>query len=276
MENKVPFSVVISVYKNDKAAYFDLALRSVTTQQTVQPSEVVLIVDGPVSDEVNQVIQRYEECDMNFKVIRLEKNQGLGNALNIATQNCENDLIAHMDSDDVSVPTRFEQQLAVFKKNPQVDIVGGDITEFIDEETNVVSKRLVPVEDEEIKEYMKRRCAMNHVTVMYKKSSVLEAGNYIEWFCNEDYYLWIRMLESGCVFGNTGTVLVNVRIGEDMYRRRGGKEYFKSEKKLQKYMLEKKVIGRKTYIVNVLKRWIVQRVLPNSVRGFVFRKFARE
>lgn len=276
MESFVPFSVVISVYKNDKAECFDLALKSVMVEQTVKPNEVVLIVDGPVSDEINQVIQKYEKIQKNLNVIRLIENQGLGNALNIATQKCKNELIAHMDSDDISVPTRFEQQLALFEEHPELDIVGGDITEFIDNEINVVSKRTVPCDDKDIKEYMKHRCAMNHVTVMYKKSAVLEAGNYIEWFCNEDYYLWIRMLKQECVFGNTGTVLVNVRIGKDMYRRRGGKEYFKSEKKIQQYMLEHKIINQKLYVVNVLKRWIVQVLLPNSVRGFVFRKFARE
>ena len=276
MKSFVPFSVVISVYKNDKAENFDLALRSITIEQTVKPQEVVLVVDGPVSEEINQVIRKYETLQDDFNVIRLEKNQGLGNALNVATQKCKNELIAHMDSDDISVPTRFEQQVALFEAHPQLDIVGGDITEFIDDEDNIVSKRTVPCKDEEIKEYMKYRCAMNHVTVMYKKSAVLNAGNYIEWFCNEDYYLWLRMLRQNCVFGNTGTVLVNVRIGKDMYRRRGGKEYFKSEKGIQQYMLEHKIIDKKTYIINVLKRWIVQVLLPTSVRGFVFRKFARE
>ena len=177
MKSCVPFSVVISVYKNDKAENFDLALRSITIEQSVKPQEVVLVVDGPVSEEINQVIRKYETLQTNFNVIRLETNQGLGNALKIATQKCTNELVAHMDSDDISVPTRFEQQIALFASHPQLDIVGGDITEFIDDEDNVVSKRTVPRVDEDIKEYMKHRCAMNHVTVMYKKSAVLNAGN---------------------------------------------------------------------------------------------------
>lgn len=276
MENRIPFSVVISVYKKDKAEHFDLALQSVTINQSVKPNEVVLIVDGPVSDEINQVIQKYEMLEVGLKVFRLSKNKGLGNALNIANQQCTNELIAHMDSDDISIPIRFEQQLSLFEDNPEIDIVGGNITEFIDEDTNIVSRRPVPCTDAEIKEYMKYRCAMNHVTVMYKKSSVLKSGNYKEWFCNEDYYLWIRMMEENCIFANTGTDLVNVRIGKDMYQRRGGKRYFQSEKELQKYMLDRHIIGKRVYISNVVKRWIVQRFLPNSIRGFVFRKFARE
>ena len=128
----------------------------------------------------------------------------------------------------------------------------------------------------EISEYMKTRCAFNHMTVMYKKSAVLAAGGYLDWFYNEDYYLWIRMQLCGARFANTGTTLVNMRSGRDMYSRRGGKRYFDSEKKLQKFMLEKKMIGRVTYFKNVLKRFIVQCCLPNRLRGWVFRKFARK
>ena len=102
------------------------------------------------------------------------------------------------------------------------------------------------------------------------------AGGYQDWFCNEDYYLWIRMWLSGAVFGNTGTVLVNVRVGKEMYERRGGAKYFRSEKRLQDYMLKHKMIGAGTYVLNVSKRFVVQKILPNSVRGWVFRRFARE
>lgn len=264
------------MYKNDKPEHFDLALKSITIDQTVKPNEVVLVVDGPVSEEIDEVILKYEELGVGLKVFRLSENQGLGNALKVAILNSSNELIARMDSDDVAIANRFEQQLSCFKENPNLDIIGGDITEFIGEEMNIVSKRCVPTTDKTIKEYMKHRCAMNHMTVMYKKGAVLKAGNYQDWFWNEDYYLWIRMMEQECVFANTGTVLVNVRIGKDMYRRRGGKKYFKSEKDIQKYMLEKNIIGKKTYFVNVLKRWIIQILLPNSIRGYVFRKFARE
>ena len=114
------------------------------------------------------------------------------------------------------------------------------------------------------------------MSVMYKKTAVEAAGGYQDWFWNEDYYLWIRMWLNGAVFGNTGTVLVNVRTGEEMYQRRGGKKYFKSEKGLQDYMLEHRMIGFGTYVMNVSKRFVVQEILPNSVRGWVFRKFARK
>lgn len=270
------FSVAMSVYKNDSPKHFDEALASITTAQTVKPSEIVLIVDGPVPDAVNSVINRYKLLypDM-FQVIRLEKNGGLGNALKLAVEKANYELIARMDSDDIALPTRFEQQLMFFEREPELDIVGGDITEFIGENNNFVGKRVVPQKDPDVKAYMQTRCAMNHVTVMYKKSAVLKVGNYIDWFWNEDYYLWIRMQQGGCIFANTGTVLVNVRAGEDMYQRRGGKKYYYSEKGLQDYMLKNNMINKSTYFKNLLKRWVVQVALPNSIRGWVFRTFAR-
>lgn len=271
-----PFSVAISVYKSDNPMCFDRALSSITDLQTIKPDEVVLVVDGPVSNDIDLVIKKYEDKYSFFNVIRLEKNGGLGNALKIAVENAKYNLIARMDSDDVSVNTRFEEQLSFFVNNPDIDIVGGDITEFIDKESNVVGKRSVPKSNLEIREYMKTRCAMNHVSVMYKKASVMDAGGYQDWFWNEDYYLWIRMWLNGAKFANTGTVLVNVRVGEEMYQRRGGAKYFKSEKGLQDYMLQHKMINHLTYMNNVGKRFIVQKMLPNKIRGCVFRLFARK
>lgn len=272
----VPFSVAMSVYQKDNAVFFDRSLRSITEQQTVKPSEVVLVCDGPLNDDLNAVIAKYQNEYPIFKVLRLKRNKGLGNALRLAVENASNELIARMDSDDVSIPDRFEQQLKFFSAHPNADIVGGDIIEFIGEETNIVGKRIVPKKDSEIKEYMKKRCAFNHVSVMYKKTAVQNAGGYIDWFWNEDYYLWIRMQLNKAVFANTGTVLVNVRVGEEMYQRRGGKKYFQSEYGLQKLMFDNKMIGFSTFIVNVGKRIIVQRLLPNKIRGWVFRKFARQ
>jgi glycosyltransferase involved in cell wall biosynthesis len=271
-----PFSIAMSVYYKDNAAFFDRALQSITEEQTIMPSEIVLVCDGPLNRELDAVIHRYQTRYPIFNIIRLPQNKGLGNALKVAIENSSNELIARMDSDDVSVADRFEQQLDFFIHHPEIDIVGGDITEFIGEEKNIVGKRAVPKTDSEIKEYMKKRAAFNHVSVMYKKSSVQAAGGYQDWFWNEDYYLWIRMQLNNATFANTGTVLVNVRTGEDMYQRRGGKKYFQSEYGLQKLMLDKKMIGMSTFIGNVGKRIIVQMLLPNKVRGWVFRKFARE
>lgn len=154
--------------------------------------------------------------------------------------------------------------------------MGGQIDEFITSPQEIVSIRKVPILDKTIKENMKYRCPLNHMTVMFKKNSVLKSGNYDSWFWNEDYYLWIRMMQNNCIFRNVNEILVHVRIGEEMFKRRGGKKYFQSEKNLQKYMLKNGIINLHTYLINISKRLIVQCLLPNNIRGLVFKYFARE
>lgn len=268
------FSVSMCVYGKDDPRFFRAAVESILNQ-TVKPSEVVLVVDGPVPEALDAVIRSYEEIPI-FRVVRFAENQGHGNARRAGLAACSNELVALMDADDLSTPDRFEKQLAKFISDSSLDIVGGMITEFVGEPENVVARRDVPCEDGEIKLYMKTRCPMNQVTVMFKKSSVDQVGGFIDWYCDEDYYLWLRMFLAGMRFGNVPDVLVNVRVGEEMYQRRGGKKYFQSEAKLQKYMLDHKIIGFATYFVNVTKRLIVQVLLPNKLRGWVFQKFARK
>ncbi len=267
------FSVSICVYGGDNAEHFNLAMHSIFNQ-TLQPDEVVLVVDGPVGDDINNVIQKYQ--GEILKVICLEKNVGHGDARRIGLENCTYDLVALMDADDISANDRFKKQIDAFSENPDISIVGGQISEFIDNTDNIVGERIVPLEDKDIKEYMKKRCPMNQVTVMFKKSDVQSVGGYIDWYCEEDYYLWIRMALNNLKFFNVPDILVNVRVGKEMYQRRGGLKYFKSEAKLQRFMLNNKVIGLSRYIINVTQRLILQVLMPNKLRGFIFKIFARE
>lgn len=267
------FSVAMCVYGGDDPQWFAQAVDSILNQTAV-PDEVVLVVDGPVPEDLDQIINGYEQ-NPTFRVVRLKENQGHGNARRASLDGCTNELVALMDADDLSLPDRFERQLAVFAEKPKTDIVGGIIDEFIDDPGQVVGVRHVPCTDGEIKEYLKTRCPMNQVTVMFKKSSVAAVGGYVDWYNDEDYYLWLRMHLAGMTFANLPETLVHVRVGKDMYRRRGGWRYFKSEAKLQKYMLQHHVIGVGTYAMNVAKRLIVQVLLPNRLRGWVFQMFAR-
>lgn len=273
MEN-LKFSVSMCVYQGDNPGWFKTATDSILNQSVV-PNEVVLVVDGPVTDELDTIISEYEKNPI-FKVIRLEENVGHGNARRIGLENCSNEYVALMDADDISHPQRFERQIEFFLNDSLLDIVGSNMTEFIGNPENIVGVRTVPQDDSQIKKYLKTRCPFNQVTVMFKKASVDKVGGYIDWFCEEDYYLWIRMYLANMRFANCSENLVNVRVGEDMYNRRGGLRYFKSEARLQKYMLKNKIIGFGTYFSNVSKRFIVQVLLPNKIRGFVFKKFARE
>lgn len=272
--NKFKFSAIICVYCKDNAKDFDLALKSITVDQICKPDEVVIAADGPLNEKLDGVIQKYESLFNNIKVIRLEKNMGAGYAANKAIENCSYDYVARMDADDISSPKRFKIQTD-YMASHKVDLVGGNISEFIGKPSNIIDYRNVPEQDKEIKKYMRKRCPINQMTIMFRKAAVERAGGYMEWFYNEDYYLWIRMYLSGAVFANVQEVLVNVRVGSEMYQRRGGWKYFKSERKLQRYMLSKKVINLPVYIYNVTIRFIVQVLLGNRLRGFVFRVFAR-
>lgn len=262
------------VYSGDNAEHLESAVDSIL-HQSVQPSEVVLVVDGPVPSSVESVISEYGKLPY-FKIVKLEENQGHGIARRVCLSNCTHDIVALMDADDISVPQRFEKELAVLLKRDDLSIVGGDIAEFIDGPDNVVCYRKVPSEDKDIKEYMKKHCPMNQMTVMFRKSDVERAGGYLDWYCEEDYYLWLRMYLAGMNFANIPEVLVNVRVSKETYQRRGGIRYFNSEAKLQRYMLQNRIIRVPTYISNMLKRLIVQVLLPNRIRGWAFQRFARE
>ncbi|WP_165157710.1 glycosyltransferase [Parabacteroides sp. ZJ-118] len=271
------FSVVMSVYRNDKPEFVRRAVESVTTGQTRKPNEVVLVVDGLVPEALEVLVRDYEQVTNSiFKVIWLPKNKGLGNALRVGVEAASNEIIARMDSDDVSASDRFEKQISYMEEHPECDLVGGQISEFIDEESNIVGKRIVPCEHDKILMWLKGRCPFNHMSVTMLRSRVLGVGNYMDWHFNEDYYLWIRMAEAGCRFANLPDTLVNVRVGADMYRRRGGWKYFKSEKGIQDYMLRHRIISLPHYCYNVLGRFAVQVAMPNRLRGFIFQKLFRK
>lgn len=273
MEKTEAFSVCMSVYGRDDPQWLRAAADSIL-DQTVPPDEVVLVVDGPVPEPLARVIRKYEE-GQRFRVIRLAENRGLGNARRVGLAGCKHSLVAVMDADDICLPDRFEKQLAAFAADPALSVVGGQIREFIGTPEQTAGYRSVPLTDGQIRAYMKTRCPLNHMTVMFRKEAVEAAGGYRDWFWNEDYYLWLRMYLAGAKFANVPDVLVQVRVGADMYQRRGGTRYFASEMKLQNYMLRHKVIGLGTYLMNAAKRLVVQVLLPNRLRGWVFRRFAR-
>lgn len=267
----------MSVYRNDKNAFVERAIESIYNLQTRRPDEVVLVVDGPIPEELDKTIKKFKQSASDaFNVIWLSENKGLGNALRVGVENAKYDIVARMDSDDISVPDRFEKQIAYMEAHPDCDVVGGQITEFIDSESNIVGKREVPCLHEEIIMWLKGRCPFNHMSVMMLRSRIISVGNYLDWHFNEDYYLWIRMAEAGYRFANLPDTLVNVRVGKEMYKRRGGLRYFKSEEQLQRYMLRHRIISLPRYCYNTIGRFAIQVVMPNKLRGFIFQKLFRK
>lgn len=205
-----------------------------------------------------------------LRPIYLPTNQGHGNARRVSLEHCKNELVAIMDADDISYNYRFEEQLRFLEENPMVSVIGGQITEFVGKPSNITGIRFVPESDTDIKRYMKKRCPMNQMSVMFKKKSIEDVGGYLDWFCEEDYYLWIRLALKGYKFANVPYNLVNVRTGYDMSVRRGGWRYFKSEAKLQKYMLSKKMIDFPQCFYNIAVRFLGEVMVPAFVRAKLF------
>lgn len=276
-DNKVKdfrFSLLMSVYYGTNAEELKDCFESINAQ-SVKPDETVVVCDGSISDKVNEILEN-ESRNGVMKIVRLDENKGLGMALEAGLNECSYELVARMDTDDVCLSGRFEKQIEYIKEHPDMDIVGGSMTEFIDHPSQPVALRKVPCNHNDIIKFLKKRCPFNHVTVMFRKSAVERAGGYQHWLYNEDYYLWLRMYLTEAKFANLEDTLVCARVGSEMYRRRGGLKYYKSEKELQKFMLKNGIINRFTYFANVSKRFVLQVLMPNKLRGWVFKKFARK
>lgn len=270
------FSVLISVYHREKAIHLYESLNSIVNQKK-QPTEIVLVKDGPLTKELDEVIEEFVNLYPTlFKIVKLKKNLGLGLALQEGLKKCKYELVARMDSDDISTYERFSKQLSVFENNSEIDIVGSNISEFINDQNVIVSVRNVPETNEQIRKLIKFRCPMNHVSVMFKKESVISSGGYRNLHYNEDYDLWVRMHSANCNFYNIQESLVKVRIGSEMFSRRGGISYFKSEKTIQKEMLRKEIINFPIFMFNIIVRFLVQVIMPSNLRGVFYEKIARK
>ena len=215
-----PYSVLMTVYKKDNPEYFRQSLKSML-EQSVPPDEVLVITDGPITDELQMVI---DTLDKNYpgiiNEIRLNENVGLGTALKIGVPKCKHELIARMDSDDISLPNRCKLQLETFAKYPQLDIVGYSIKEFSGSVDNIVGERKVPESNEEIYKFAKLRDPFNHPTVMFRKSKVLSSGNYGDYRKNQDSDLWIKMLSNKAVCMNLSEDQFRFRFDAATYARR--------------------------------------------------------
>ncbi len=266
----------MSVYKNDKPEYLKQAIDSISIEQSLKPDEIVLVVDGPVPESLNIMIQNLSKALSSLKVIPLKENVGLGKALNIGMEHVSNELVARMDSDDISLSDRFEKQLPFMIENKDIAVCGGQMSEFIDHPDNIVGYRYVPLTFDECRKYYRDRDPLNHVTVMMRKSAVMEAGNYLPWHLDEDTYLWGRILEKGFKIANINDVLVNVRVGKEMYARRGGWKYFKSDVGILKWKLNHGLTDKPRFLYNYIVRFSVQVLMPNRLRSFVFKKLLRK
>lgn len=268
------FSVLMSVYHKEKAEHLDAALRSIINQ-SLQPAEIVLVKDGPLTPQLDKVIKSFSSKYKIFKIVGLPTNSGLGPALREGIKNCTYELIARADSDDISLPKRFELQIDFLKQNPKVDILSSNIIEFDDQLTTRLSERIVPEDDKTIKSYIKTRSPFNHMAVVYKKSVILAAGSYEDCPYFEDYYLWCKAYANGGIFHNIQESLIHARGGTSMITRRGGLSYAKCIFNFQRKAYSLRVIDSKTFVANLIIR-IPIAIMPTSFREIFYKRMLRK
>ena len=268
------YSVLMSDYHKENPEYLRQAIESIQVQ-TVPTNDFVLVCDGPLNPELDAVIAaKQQEMGESLNVVRLAKNGGLGNALNEGIKHCKNELVARMDSDDIAYPDRCEKQINVFNTHPEVSICSGVVEEFTTDPNTVDTRRVPPETHAEIVEFAKKRNPFNHPCVMYKKSAVEAVGSYQDFYLLEDYYLWLRMLMAGYQGYNIQEPLLHMRAGSDMYLRRAGWKYAKTQAKLFKFMKQQGFIGNGQYIKSCVIR-SGSALAPNWLRKFMFEKVLR-
>lgn len=270
------YTVLMSVYYKEKPEYLSLSIESMLNQ-TVKPDEFIIVKDGPLTTELDEVINNFVTAyPKTFNIIVNETNLGLGPALAKGIENSKNELIARMDSDDYVVSTRCERQLEKFREDPKLEMVGSYEAEFVDDIDNVISIHRVPSENDEIERFMHRRCSVLHPTVMYKKSAVLKSGNYQSVLLYEDYDLFARMvLEYHIKSYNIPEPLYYIRTSEDFFKRRGGIKYAKTVLKFKWGQYRKGYMSLMDFCISGLGQAFVC-VLPNSLRKIFYMKFLRK
>lgn len=275
MKKHNSYSVLMSVYYKEKPEFLNQAIESIQSQ-TLPTDDFVLVCDGPLNKELDAVIAvKQQEMGTSLNVIRLIKNGGLGNALNEGIKHCKHELVARMDSDDIAYPNRCEKQVGVFNTHTEVSICSGIVEEFTIDPNIVDAKRVPPETNTEILEFAKKRNPFNHPCVMYKKSAVEAVGSYQDFYLLEDYYLWLRMLMTGYQGYNIQEPLLHMRAGSDMYKRRAGWKYARTQIDLFKYMRDQGFIGNGQYIKSCLIR-SGSALAPNWLRKLMFEKVLRK
>ena len=269
-------SVLMSVYKNDNPDFLKIALESIYEKQTRKPDEIVVVFDGELTPELYTVLDKFKENkeDVVFYYPQAV-NQGLGQALRIGSEKCTGDYIFRMDADDISVPERFEKQLAYIGANPEIDVLGTDIAEFDISPDEEMRLRICPEKHNDIIRMGKKRNPMNHVSVCMKRSALEKCGGYETLLLLEDYYLWLKMIACGCKLENLNESLVYVRVGNGFDSKRSSKVRITGWKVLQKFMLEHKLINKIEAAANMV--YIVGFVYcPVGLKKLVYSKLLRK
>lgn len=272
--NKVNYSVLMSVYYKDNKDWLIESIESIL-KQTKKTNDFVIVKDGKLNDELDLVISEYcKKYSDIFNIVELSENVGLGPALAIGVKKCKNEIIARMDSDDISREDRIEKELKIMQEN-NLDMVGSNIAEFTDNINNIRAYRILPENNDEIIKFAKKRNPFGHPSMLLRKSKVLEAGNYRTYYLCEDYDMWIRMFMVKAKAYNIQENLVYMRISDDFYKRRGGIKYLKSILKFKTEQFKNGFYSIKDYAISSCAS-IITCLMPNAVRELIYKKILRK
>ena len=270
------FSVLLSLYHKENFLALDQCFQSIWKDQTIQPDEIILVLDGPIGEELSQKKQKWQRTiGKSLRVIPLSQNVGLGKALNKGLEHCSNEWVFRMDTDDISKPDRFKKQIQFIKKNPEVVLFSGQILEFNENPSDADILKSVPTEHTDIIKFAQKRSPFNHMTVAYKKSVIEAVGGYQHHLFMEDYNLWLRVIGAGYRVGNHPDILLYARVGNGMHARRKGLEYVNSE--LQLLKLKKELKLQDPIHANIL--FLLRssfRLLPSTLLGKIYNTFLRK
>ena len=266
------YSVLMPVYAGSNPAYLKASIDSMLAQ-TFAPDDFVVICDGPIGQELEEILFSYGSM---IRVVRGKQHTGLGRVLNAGLHYCRHDIIARMDDDDLSAPDRCEKEFTYLLEHPEIGIVSSFVAEFSDNDpAKIKSMRMVPEEAEAIARFARHRNPFNHPAVMFRREAVLKAGGYRPMEKHEDYYLWVRMLQTGTQGHNLQEPLVYMRASDEMFNRRGGREHFRTALTFEKYLLRSGFISLPEYIRNLSERFLVEILIPNNIRAWVYRHLLR-
>ncbi|MBC8052942.1 MAG: glycosyltransferase [Sphingobacteriaceae bacterium] len=266
------FTVILSVYKNDDPVLFKNAVDSII-KQTLVPGEIIIGIDGPIEKDLADTISLYNPFSF-INIIPFTENRGPGKVRHECILRSKYDTVAVMDSDDISVPNRFELQISHLQRNPEVDIIGGFIEEFISKPGDINRIRRVKLTHSDILKDSKWRQAMNHVTIMFKKAGYLKTGGYMGLRKTEDFDLFHKMFINGLIFANLPEILVYARFAEEHFYKRRGLTYLKEELAVFREMKNSGHINLGQYYSNYIIR-VLTRLMPAQVLKLVYKKFLR-
>lgn len=272
------YSVLMSVYKKERPEYLYAALKSMI-EQSLKPSEIVLVCDGSLTKDLDAILEKKEFHDI-LNIVRLERNCGLGVALAKGLPECTCEWIARMDSDDISAVDRCEKQMAYLELHPEIDVLSGTLAEFqgnavttLEARKCIIARKYVPQNQDAVTDYIKMRNPINHPCVMFRKSKALMVGGYQSCALFEDYDLWVRMFQQGCQFANLSDILLYMRVN-DMHKRRGGISYISAIWHFWIGMYHRGMLNFAECSFILLSRIIVS-LLPNGIRKLIYDKGLR-